>query len=187
VVPVREASSRVRAAAPPALALRRIAAWAVDWLIVSGYAIVLVPLGLLLVDSGVRLPQLAWNALAFTLLILPVTVWLAGWERGRRGATPGKRLLRLRTSGPGGSGLGWRRALARNALKVALPWELGHTAAFALADPATTTTDPTVVLGIVGGTAACLVAGVWVTSLFVRSGRTPYDLATSTRVRPATP
>jgi uncharacterized RDD family membrane protein YckC len=181
---VGEASSGVRVAR---LALRRVAAWAADWLIVSGYAIVLVPLGLLLVDRGVRLPQFAWNVLAFTLLILPATLWLAGWERGRRGATPGKRLLRLRTSGPGGGRLGWRRALARNALKVSLPWELGHTAAFVLADPATTATDPAAVLGIVCGTAACLLAGAWVTFLFVRSGRTPYDLATSTRVRPAAP
>ncbi|HEV8569429.1 MAG TPA: RDD family protein [Actinoplanes sp.] len=109
----------VRAAPPRALATRRIAAWAVDWLIISAYAVALVPLGILLVGRDVRLPQFAWNALAFTLLILPATGWLAGWERGRRGATPGKRLLRLRTSGPGGGRLSWRRALARNALKVA--------------------------------------------------------------------
>jgi uncharacterized RDD family membrane protein YckC len=178
---------RVREAlvARRALALRRVAAWAVDWLIVSGYAIVLIPLGLVLVDRGARLPQFGWNALTFTMLILPATLWLAGWEHGRRGATVGKRLLRLRTSGPGGGRLGWWRALARNALKVALPWELGHTAAFALADPATTTAGPAAVLGLVCGTAGCLVAGTWVTSLFVRSGRTPYDLATSTRVRSA--
>ena len=128
----------VRAAPPRALAARRIAAWAVDWLIINAYAVALVPLGILLVGRDVRLPQFAWNALAFTLLILPATGWLAGWERGRRGATPGKRLLRLRTSGPGDGRLGWRRAFARNALKVALPWELGHTAAFVLANPAST-------------------------------------------------
>lgn len=176
---VTEASSGFRAAPARALAVRRIAAWAVDWLIVSGYAICLVPLGLLLVDRDVRLPQWGWNALTFALLILPATVWLAGWERGRRGATPGKRLLRLRTSGPDGGRLDWRRALARNALKVALPWELGHTAAFALAGPAT---GPTAALGLGCGTAACLLAGVWLTFLFIGFGRTPYDRATSTRV-----
>ena len=34
------------------LAWRRVAAWAVDWLIISAYTLVLVPLGLLLVDRS---------------------------------------------------------------------------------------------------------------------------------------
>ena len=78
------------------LAWRRLAAWAVDWLIVSAYAASLVPLGLLLVDRSVRLPSLVWNAAAFVVLIVPATVWLAAWESSRSAATPGKRLLGLR-------------------------------------------------------------------------------------------
>ena len=95
----------------------------------------LVPLGLLLVERSVRLPSLRWNAASFIVLIVPATMWLAAWESGRSGATPGKRLLglRMRLSREGGAGR--RCAAVRNALKVALPWELGQTAAFLLSDP----------------------------------------------------
>ena len=67
-----------RAAHP--LAWRRIGAWAVDWLIISAYAVALVPLGLLLVNNSVQLPALGWNAASFVVLILPATVWLAAWK-----------------------------------------------------------------------------------------------------------
>lgn len=61
------------------LAVRRIAAWSVDWLVIVGYAAALVPLGLLLNDRSVQLSSLAWNLISFGLLIVPVTVWLAGY------------------------------------------------------------------------------------------------------------
>ncbi|HEY8532456.1 MAG TPA: hypothetical protein VIL44_01075, partial [Micromonospora sp.] len=75
------------------LAVRRIAAWCVDWLIIIGYAAALVPLGLLLAAWSVRLSPAAWNAVSFALLVAPVTGWLAFWEAAPRGASPGKRLL----------------------------------------------------------------------------------------------
>jgi uncharacterized RDD family membrane protein YckC len=56
-------------------------------------------------------------------------------EGGRSGATPGKRLFGLRVRLLQAGDVGWRLAAVRNALKVALPWELGHTAAFLLTDP----------------------------------------------------
>jgi uncharacterized RDD family membrane protein YckC len=124
-------------------AVTRIVAWALDWLVISAYAGALVPLGVFLLDRGFRLPPAGWNALAFGLLVLPTTVWLAAWERGVRGATPGKRLLGLRTAGFDGRRLGGRRALARNALKVALPWELGHTAALPTTGVTETRVRPT--------------------------------------------
>lgn len=151
-----------------------MAAWCVDWLILSAYAGLLVPLGLVL-DGSVRLPPIGWNALSFVVLVVPTTVWLAGWEAGARGATPGKRVLRLRV-GPGG----WRRALLRNGLKLALPWELGHTAAYTLAAPASSGAAQAV--GMVCGVGACLLAVVYLASLFVGVGRTPYDRIAGTVV-----
>ena len=162
------------------LAWRRLAAWAVDWLIISAYAVALVPLGLLLVDRSVRLPSLGWNAASFLVLIVPTTVWLAAWESGRSGATPGKRLLGLRVRVLGEGDVGWPRAAARNALKVALPWELGHTAAFLLADPEAS--GSTVLIGMASGVLACVLAASYVAALFIGTGRTPYDHATATRV-----
>lgn len=155
------------------LALRRLVAWGVDWVVIAGYAALLVPLGL---AYGTRagFTPLAWNAVAFWLLIVPVTVWLAAWERGPRAGSPGKRLLHLRVVGAAGEPPGFGRALARNALKVALPWELGHTAAFSF-----TTADP----GPAGWIAAVLANGLallYIVSLFL--GDTPYNRVTRTRV-----
>jgi uncharacterized RDD family membrane protein YckC len=168
--------------APPRFAGRRLGAWVIDWLIVSGYAAALVPLGLLLARQHGQLTAWGWNGVAFVILIVPVTGWLAGWERG--GATPGKRALGLRVrrpdGTPGATGVGWRRALARNALKVALPWELGHTATFLLAQR--DAGSATVALGITSAVLAYGIAIGYVVSLFIHSGRTPYDRATATSV-----
>jgi len=76
--------------------------------------------------------------------------------------------------------LGWRRASARNAIKIALPWELGHTAAFLLADlrarPAMNAT------GMASACVACALAAWYVVALFLGAGRAPYEWATATRV-----
>lgn len=166
--------------APTRLAGRRLAAWGVDWLTVSLYAGALVPLGLLLVRRSVALSPLGWNALSFAVLVLPVTLWLAAWEAGAGGATPGKRLLGLRVRTLHGDGLPWRRALARNAVKVMLPWELGHTAAFLLADSGAGVAAT--VTGMVAGCAACALGAGYVAALFIGAGRPPYDRAAGSRV-----
>jgi uncharacterized RDD family membrane protein YckC len=163
------------------LAVRRIAAWCVDWLIVIGYAAALVPVGLLLRHNSVSLPTGAWNLLSFLLLIAPVTGWLAVWEAGRRGASLGKRLMRLRVGTWDGSPPPLVRALLRNALKIALPWELGHIVAFTLASP--TAAGPVAVIAAVCGIAAFAIAIGYVASLFIGSGRTPYDRLAGTTVR----
>lgn len=153
------------------MTLRRIAAFLLDWLIIIGYAAVLVPFGVALGDRLAGLPVAVLNAGAFVVLILPATVWLAAWERGGVAATPGKRVLGLRVAGS----LGWRRSLVRSFLKLALPWELGHTAVYALS------TGTTPVLGT-----ACLVLAYGL--LFVClgyavfTGRTPYDRIVGSQV-----
>jgi uncharacterized RDD family membrane protein YckC len=119
------------------------------------------------------LPTSALNALAFVLLVVPATIWLAGWERGAWGATPGKRLLRLRVRLVSGGSLGWPRSLARNGLKLALPWELGHTGAFA-------SYSGSDAVGLVCAIAGC---GLLLVHLgyILANRRTPYDrLAGST-------
>ena len=157
------------------LAWRRIAAWGVDWLTISFYAGALVPAGLWLDGRSLRLSAGGWNAVSFVLLIAPATVWLIAWEANGRGATPGKRLLRLRVRTPCGGRLPWRRAAVRNAIKVTLPWELGHTAAFLLADPRTG--GSLGLIGIASAFVACALAAVYVVALFIGEGRTPYDRA----------
>jgi uncharacterized RDD family membrane protein YckC len=107
---------------------------------------------------------------------------VTAWEAGGRAATPGKRVLRLAVR-HGDDRPGWRRSLVRNALKVALPWELGHTAALALA--ATPTTTAAEAVGMACGIGACLIALGYLVSLFVGTGRTPYDRVAGTAVRTA--
>ena len=159
---------------------RRIAAWGIDWLIISVYAGALVPLGLWLYERSVQLPPMGWNAVSFVILVVPATVWMTAWEASGSGATPGKRLLSLRVRTLRGGRPGWRRAGIRNAIKIALPWELGHTAAFLLADPRTG--ESLGLIGIACALVACGLAAVYVAALFIGQGRTPYDRAAATVV-----
>jgi len=152
------------------IAARRLAAWLVDWLIIAVYAAALIPLGVLL-NRTVTLAVAALNIMAFFVLVVPVTAWLAWWEHARA-ATPGKLLLRLRVTPRPGFG----KALARNALKVALPWEVAHTGVYLL-----TYSDDRAV-GTVLAVGAQLVALWFVVTLFVGDGRTPYDRTTSLAV-----
>jgi uncharacterized RDD family membrane protein YckC len=72
------------------------------------------------------------NLVGFAVLVLPVTVAFA-WAEHRWGATPGKRLTGLHVvARTGRSAPSARQALARNGVKVALPWAIGHAAVFLL-------------------------------------------------------
>ena len=83
------------------------------------------------ITSG-DLDILVGNVVGFITLIVPITVAAAGFEGSARHATPGKRALRLTVERAVGGGAGFTRSLVRNGIKYALPWELGHTAVFAL-------------------------------------------------------
>lgn len=165
------------------LATRRIIAWCVDWLVISLYATALIPLGLLVIEHSGRMSPVAGNVAAFALLVMPATIWMAAWERGSSAAPPGKRLLSLRVDPDGQPSSGWRRALTRNGIKIALPWELGHTAAFELANPHAST--PAVAVGLACGITACLIVSAYLVMLFTGTGRTPYDRISNSRVRSA--
>ena len=94
------------------------------------------------------------NVIGFVTLIVPITVTASGFEGSARHATPGKRALRLTVERTVGGGAGFVRSLVRNGIKYALPWELGHTAVFAL----------------VGSTAA---PALWVTIVLVAAYAIP--------------
>lgn len=91
-------------------------------------------------DSG------AANIVGFVTLIVPITIAASGFEGSARHATPGKRLLRLRVDRWSGGGAGFVRSLLRNGIKYAIPWELGHTAVFALFGSTAAPSPTTVVL-----------------------------------------
>jgi uncharacterized RDD family membrane protein YckC len=111
---------------------KRLEAFALDYVVISVYLILLVALGVLLsltpLGPGFRAlfadPNSA-ELTAFALLVLPVLLYFALFESSRWQATWGKRVCGLRVMTVKGAPVSFPRALARNALKL-LPWELTH-------------------------------------------------------------
>ena len=99
-----------------------------------------------------------------------ISATISGWPHGKAAARAPhpEAPARPEDAGVARRRLGRRRAV-RNALKVALPWDLGHTAAFLLADPKASGST------VLVGTASAALATGYVASLFLGAGRTPYD------------
>lgn len=171
----------------------RLLAVLIDWLFMSVWfaLIAAVALPLLLVGATASLPPVGQNALAALVTVVPITIALAVLESGPRQSTPGKRARRLvvqdaRT----GDALPFRRALLRNAVKIALPWAVGHAAVYAIvgASGAATGSGGSLPPGVQAATAtAYLLPAVWFASLLIGSGRTPYDRIAGTVVARAAP
>jgi uncharacterized RDD family membrane protein YckC len=155
----------------------RVLAFAIDYLPISGYLVLLVVLG-----STARLiaPEMA-NAVfgsplsgeltGFLLITLPVTLYFALLESSAWQATWGKRRLGLRVTRTDGARLSRGRSLLRTGLKF-VPWELAHACiwqvSFAGPDP-----SPLITGGFV---AVWLLVGANPVSLLVtRDHQTIYD------------
>ena len=113
---------------------RRLLAWLIDWTCVLVWAAVIAAIGVPLYLSGAThgIGPVELNVIGGLLLIVPVTVTLAALEASSANATLGKRMLGLRVRDGSGGSMSFGRALARNSLKIALPWTLGHLAAIAI-------------------------------------------------------
>ncbi|MDP9026729.1 MAG: RDD family protein [Actinomycetota bacterium] len=134
--------------------------------------------GALLFVTGVTrgVDDATGNLVGFITLIVPITVAAAGFDQSARHATPGKRRLRLRVVSESG-GPGFTRALVRNVIKYALPWELAHTAVFALVG---STTAPPLWVAVVLAAAY----GIPIVSLvlLIATGRPLHDRVARTSV-----
>lgn len=160
---------------------RRLAAWLIDWLCIAVWVGLLAVVGFALYSTGALngLSLLAQNLFSFVVLIAPVTFALAALE-SRGGRTPGKRALGLRVADAAASGpVSFGHALLRNALKIALPWAIGHAAVYGFTASASTATPSWVIALTV---LAYVLPVAWVIGLFVGSGRTGYDFAAGTIV-----
>ena len=72
--------------------------------------------------------RLGWNSELYTLLTISLPTWLyfALFERSSWQATPGKRLLKLKTLDQASGGrIGWLQATLRTLIKL-MPWEIAH-------------------------------------------------------------
>ncbi|GAA2748511.1 hypothetical protein GCM10009869_00540 [Amnibacterium kyonggiense] len=163
--------------------MRRIAAWLIDWLCISVWVGATAAVGVPLYLAGVLRPGgvLALNAIAAMVIVLPVVIAAAEFESRRSAATPGKRILRLRVSGPTGRPT-YAQGLLRNALKVGVPWLLGHAAVYAIVlESSDRMPTPPWVWALTG--AAYALPIVYLVTLFIGSGLTPYDRVARTQVR----
>ena len=161
---------------------RRIVAWLIDWACILAWVAVTAAIGVPLYLAGIIAPAglLTLNAIGALVVVIPVVLGAAWFESRPVAATPGKRALGLFVQ-TGAGRPPFRVALARNALKIGMPWLIGHAAVFAIVTSSATTETVPVGVWVLTG-AAYVIPLVWVVSLFVAGGRTPYDRITGTEV-----
>jgi uncharacterized RDD family membrane protein YckC len=165
-------------------ALKRLAAFALDWCLIAAWGGLLFVLFTQLVAGLLPAPGGPWSAQLVGLLsmTLPVILYFSLCEASAWRGTLGKRALGLEVVDEAGGRLPTASALLRNGVKFA-PWEFGHL----LAQQAVFSGEQgmpawTILPGLVafGGPL------IWVVELF-RTGRTPYDRVSTSRVRRRNP
>lgn len=164
--------------------MRRVAAWLIDWLCISVWVGATAAVGVPLYLAGVFRPEgmLLSNVVAALVIVLPVVLAAGALESRWSGATPGKRILRLKVSGRAGRPT-FGEALLRNALKLGVPWLLGHAAVSAIVlTSSTQAPTPFWVWALTG--AAYVLPVIYLVTVFTGSGRTPYDRLARTQVLP---
>lgn len=161
----------------PNLFLRRVLAYLIDIAILFA---VLGPAGFLVQQAIGYSPssgQEIWGVLLLNFSI-PVWAYFCLSDASARGATPGKRILRIRVVRGAGQTLGTGRALARTAIKL-LPWELVHISAFALSHDL----DAFSILQMVGLATANLLMLVYLWLAFSSRGRrSVHDISVGTEI-----
>ncbi len=155
-----------------AIALRRVLAFAVDWLVVVLWGGVLFGGVMILTSGNPPRPENPWKAQGIGLLTMtvPVTLYFALFESSALRASLGKRVLGLVVSGETGERLLFGSALLRNAIKF-VPWEFGHT----VAQQAAFSGEGGFPVWVWGPATVALVGPVWWLIAMIATGRTPYD------------
>ncbi len=161
---------------------RRILAWLIDWACILGWVAVTAAVGVPLYLAGViaHTGVLTLNVIGAVVVVVPVVLAAAWFESRPNPATPGKRVLGLGVHGATGRPR-FGQTLTRNALKIGLPWLVGHAAVIAIINTDTSPGGPPISVWTLL-VAAYLLPLTWVASLFVGTGRTPYDRASGTTV-----
>jgi hypothetical protein len=161
----------------------RLVATFTDWFFILAWLAIAAAVGVSLYFSGAIRPvgPLASNLVAALVTVVPATVLLSFLESSPREASIGKRTRHLRVVvAVTGSRVSFRRSILRNTLKIGVPWTIGHAAVFSIVQASGSGPVPVSVwlLTVV----AYVLPIMYVASLFVGQGRTPYDLIAGTVV-----
>ncbi len=152
---------------------RRVIAGSFDFLIVAGYILLLLAIGLSVDSATVGLPMLAspiaMDILAFFVLVLPVGLYFVLQEASSFQATWGKRRANVKVVNVQGNRLSARQALVRSAVKF-LPWQIAPTCVIHIwfGNP-----SPIFLAGALG--AQALVGAYGLCLWLTKDHRTPYD------------
>ncbi|MFN0136708.1 MAG: RDD family protein [Phycisphaerae bacterium] len=162
-----------------AIAVRRLSAFAVDWLLLAMWGGMLFGFVMIATNGNPRPPANPRIAQAIGLLTMtvPATLYLALCESSTLQGSLGKRVLGLIVSRGAGERLSFGSALVRTALKFA-PWEFGHT----VAQQAAFSGEAGFPAWVWGPATGALVGPVWWLVAMISTGRTPYDQWASARV-----
>jgi uncharacterized RDD family membrane protein YckC len=167
---------------------RRLLAFSVDYLLVLAWMALLASIGFIVRRTlhfqlnTLETARHKWfgHTVSFTSLTLPVVAYFAVGEGSRWHATPGKRAFGIRVESWAGGPISMRRSVLRSALKF-IPWEIAHTILWhSPGQPFVSEPD---LWGKVGYAAAIGGASLYIVSLLVLDGRTPYDRLAKTCVR----
>lgn len=160
--------------------IRRLLAFAIDWLIFALWGSSLFLIVMLVTGGDPPRPSGPWKAQAigFLAVTLPFTLYFALCECSRRRASIGKRVVGLRVSRKSREQLSFKRALLRNAIKF-IPWECGH---MLTQQASMTAEDDPFPMWLWGPALISIIVPLWwLVSLYFK-GQTPYDRWTDARI-----
>lgn len=166
----------------------RVLAFAVDYIGISAYLVLLAALSvaLWLTPFGPGFRALFANPTSgeltgIAVLVVPVLLYFTIFESSPWQATWGKRVRGLRVVTTGGERLSFPRALLRNALKL-VPWELTHACLWRIPGWPFALQTPSLWVSI-GLVLVWVLVGIYIVSLLAsRTGQTLYDHLAGARV-----
>jgi uncharacterized RDD family membrane protein YckC len=166
----------------------RLKAFALDYLIILAYIVVMTGINFGVILRGRALEDISplfaspvvKDAMAFLTLILPVILYFTLQESSPRQGTWGKRKIGIRVIDAHGDTLKKAQAFVRSLVKF-LPWQIAHTSIYQIKE--VVPGGPSEPFDITGFVLVYVLVGVYIASAWIsKKHRTPYDWASGAYV-----